>query len=330
MAELSKASVSCLFGDILPAASLLRQEGQGLRQPTTPQRGHGRDGAKPAERPQKFQKGKGKGAKDKRAREESDHSSQDHPESQLLSMMAQICLRHEDSIQILRLDKAYCLMFKTKGEETILATISDLAKRWEELKEARKTDCAKRIALLKGVLLELQARVCKMVESEDKVRKLIELGWASKQEGRELMWQPLVWSMENQKDIPHPDLGPLPHTQAVRALEVLLEHACSQVVQRFHATRPMAPTYKGEMLEFALEISMKGSKPMQVHDALATLSHSAMWLLIGARMRPELPKRSGLAKKIQHWLANGSLPYRCATQETPAIRMPLSCLGSGL
>lgn len=79
MAELSKASVSCLFGDILPAASLLRQEGQGLRQPATPQRGHGRDGAKPAERPQKFQKGKGKGAKDKRAREESDHSSQDIP-----------------------------------------------------------------------------------------------------------------------------------------------------------------------------------------------------------------------------------------------------------
>ena len=221
-------------------------------------------------------------------------------------MMAQICLRHEDSIQILRLDKAYCMMFKTKGEETILPTISDLAARWEELKEARKTDCAKRIALLKGVLLELQARVCKMVESEDKVRKLIELGWASKQDGRELMWQPLVWSVENQKDIPHPDAGPLPHTQAVRALRVILEHACSQVVQRFHATRPMAPTYKGEMLEFALEISMKGSQPMQVHDALATLSHSALWLLIGARMRPELPKRSALAKKIQHWLANGS------------------------
>ena len=37
-----------------------------------------------------------------------------------------------------------------------------------------------------------------------------------------------------------------------------------------------------------------------------------------------------LAKKIQHWLANGSLPYRCATQEIPVIRMPLSCLGSGL
>ena len=242
-------------------------------------------------------------------------------------MMAQICLRHEDSIQILRLDKAYCLMFKTKGEETILATISDLAKRWEELKEARKTDCAKRIALLKGVLLELQARVCKMVESEDKVRKLIELGWASKQEGRELMWQPLVWSMENQKDIPHPDLGPLPHTQAVRALEVLLEHACSQVVQRFHATRPMAPTYKGEMLEFALEISMKGSKPMQVHDALATLSHSAMWLLIGARMRPELPigLRTGpclivaqhrkhlLSECLCHVLALGCSVYQCCS-----------------
>ena len=57
-----------------------------------------------------------------------------------------------------------------------MATISDLATRWEELKEAKKTDCAKQIALLKGVLLELQTRVRAVVESEDKIRKLIELG----------------------------------------------------------------------------------------------------------------------------------------------------------
>ena len=143
------------------------------------------------------------------------------------------------------------------------------------------------------------------------------------------MWQPLVWNVENQKEIPHPDAGPLPHTQVVRALELLLEHACSQVVQWFHATRPMAPTYKGDMLEFELEISMKGSRPMQVHDALMTLSHSALWLLIGARMRPELPKRSLLAKRIQHLLTNGSLPYPCVIPVTLATRMRLSCLGFG-
>ena len=329
MAELSKESVACLFGDVLPTANLIQQGAQSSRLPATPMRGQGRDRLKITERPQKFQKGKGKGAKDKRTREESDHSSQDNLETQLLSMMAQICLRHEDAIQILRLDKAYCVMFKTKGAETILTTINDLATRWEELKEAKKTDCSKRIALLKGVLLELQTRIRSMEASEDKVRKLIELGWATKQEARELMWQPLVWNVEQQKEVPHPDMGPLPHSQAVRALDTILEHACSQVVQRFHATRPMAPTYKGEMIEFTLEISMKGSQPLQVHEALTTLSHSAIWLLIGARMRPELPKRSAIAKRLQHWLANGCSPYHCVTQAIFAIRTLSPWLGCG-
>ena len=87
MAELSKESVACLFGDVLPTANLIQQGAQGSRLPATPMRSQGRDRMKITERPQKFQKGKGKGAKDKRTREESDHSSQDNLESQLLSMM---------------------------------------------------------------------------------------------------------------------------------------------------------------------------------------------------------------------------------------------------
>ena len=73
--------------------------------------------------------------------------------------------------------------------------------------------------------------------------------------------QPLVWSVASQKDIPCPDLGPLPHTQAMRCLDIILEHATSQIVQRFHSTRPLAREYRGEVMEFLLEVSLQGPTP---------------------------------------------------------------------
>jgi len=58
MAELTRESASCLFGDILPAASFLSKETKGGRPPATPLRNQwgGGDKTKPSERPQKFQK----------------------------------------------------------------------------------------------------------------------------------------------------------------------------------------------------------------------------------------------------------------------------------
>eukprot|EP00439_Symbiodinium_sp_Y106_P029271 s9688_g3.t1 len=141
-----------------------------------------------------------------------------------------------------------------------------------------------------------------MTESEAKIKELIKLGWMSKQDGREPMWLPLVWNVELHKDVPCPDMGPLPNSQAVQALEVLLEHACSQVIHRFHAKRPMAQTYKSDML---LKYNLHSEFPCLGHahvEALGTLCNSSLWLLIGARLRPELPKRSELAKKLQHMI----------------------------
>ena len=231
---------------------------------------------------------------------------------------------------MLRLDRAYVMLFKTKGEESILRTLHDLSVRWEALQEAKQTECGKRIALFKGMILELQARAKSFIEQETKLQSLIQLGWVTKQDQREPMWQPLVWSVEQQKDIPCPDMGPLPHGKALQAMEVLIERTNSQVIHRFHATRPLAQEYAGDMLEFKLEVSMKGQAPMQVHEALAALTNSSLWLLIGARMRPESLKRSALAKRVQQLLASKSWPWFYITLATHATKTPLCYPGCGL
>eukprot|EP00439_Symbiodinium_sp_Y106_P021739 s1344_g2.t1 len=126
-------------------------------------------------------------------------------------------------------------------------------RRWEALQAAKQTECAKRIALFKGMILELQARAKSFMEQETKLQSLIQLGWVKKQDQREPMWQPLIWSVEQQKDIPCLDMGPLPHGKALHAMEMLIEHTNGQVIHRFHATRPLAQEYAGDMLEFKLE-----------------------------------------------------------------------------
>ena len=339
MAELSADQLASLFGDVLPVANKTR-EGAGMtRPPATPQVSNDRSKkAGTQERPPKFQRqqpkgsGRGKGkAQDKRPREDSAHSSHEDTrlEEQLIPMMAQLCLRFEDAINVLRLDRAYMMLFKTKGEESILRTLHDLSVRWEALQAAKQTECAKRIALFKGMILELQARAKSFIEQETKLQSLIQLGWVTKQDQREPMWQPLIWSVEQQKDIPCPDMGPLPHGKALQAMEMLIEHTNGQVIHRFHATRPLAQEYAGDMLEFKLEVSAKGQAPMQAHEALASLTNSSLWLLIGARMRPESLKRSALAKRVQQLLASGSWPWFCITRATHATKTPLCCPGCG-
>lgn len=304
MVELTKADTLSLFGGVLPSTNLLKgaqtQQAQSSRDQKTK--------AGLQERPPKFQKpnnskGKGKGkSKEKRQREESEPSSEHSLESSLIPLVAQLCLRHEDSINILRMDKAYVMLFKTSGEETMLPTIHDLGVRWSELQAAKQTDCAKRIALIKGVVMELQTRAKALLENEDKVRLLIKMGWITRPEGREPAWLPVIWNVAQQKEVPCPDVGPLPASDAQKALDILLEHASGQIVQRFHPTRKLAEEYAGEIMEFKLEISLKGKEAMMVHEALDQLCNSALWLLVGARMRPEGPKRSAMAKKLQQLL----------------------------
>ena len=117
-----------------------------------------------------------------------------------------------------------------------------------------------------------------------------------------------MYQQEKKQDVPFPDMGPLPHTDAITALEKIVHSLDGQIVQRFHATRPMADSYTGDMIAFLLEVSIKGPEPLRVHQALAKLANSAIWYLIGARMRPETPKRSPLANKLQDLLRGQSGP----------------------
>ena len=82
---------------------------------------------------------------------------------------------------------------------------------WKELQTARQTDCAKRIALIKGVVMELQTRAKALLEKPEK-NQLVQMGWLAQPDGREPAWNRLLLSRKKY----HVQMQGLPVSDAQR------------------------------------------------------------------------------------------------------------------
>ena len=86
--------------------------------------------------------------------------------------------------------------------------------------------------------------------------------------------------------------GPLPHSDAVKGLDGILNGLDGNILQRYHSTRPLSQQYAGEMVPFFMEISNRGETPRLVYQSLLSLSNSTVWFMVGARLKTETLKRS--------------------------------------
>ena len=233
-------------------------------------------------------------------------------------MLAQLTLRQEDAINVLRMDRGFLLLFKTAGQETVVHTLFEIATAWRQKKANNQVDLPLRVALLKSLVLEMKTRLEHLVSTQGQVEKLQKLGWVKVNEGRPPSWLPLVYNQETKTETAHPTLGCLEHEDLMKALDTLQMHMNGQIMQRFHSTRPLAAQYKGEMLAFMLEISLRGPEEQKVHEALVSLCHVSAWFSIGARLRMETPKRSPLANRLQKMLPKPYRAWFCKTRTTIA------------
>ena len=217
-------------------------------------------------------------------------------------MLIQLALRHEDNINLLRLDRSFILIMKTSGQESLLPALYDVSAQWKDAKELGQTECSLRIALFKCLILEIKSRATLVVEDETKIAQAIKMGWIKKEEGKEPAWTSLVYDKNTKLEIPAPDLGPLLHSDLIQQLDRLLEGMDNHTLQRFHATRPLATEYQGEVVAFLLEISNRGNPCQRMHHALVTLCQSSAMHLVGARLKRETQKRAPLAQKLMEML----------------------------
>ena len=223
---------------------------------------------------------------------------------EVIRMLMQVSIRHEDHINLLRLDRSILLWMKTSSPESMLPNIVAASKAWKEKREAGTTDTSLRVTLFRCLLVELKNRATQMVENSELRAKLVTAGWLQVKEGQEPMWNPMMWSRTEEKEILVPDQGPMAQSDAISQIDKLLEGIDSLTLQRFHSTRPLTDDYRSEMACFLLEISNRGTMATRLHQAMVTLCHSSVMFLIGARLRRETQKRSPVIDKMSKVLSS--------------------------
>ena len=223
---------------------------------------------------------------------------------EVIRMLMQASIRHEDHINLLRLDRSFLLWMKTSSPESMLPNIVAASKAWKEKREAGTTDTSLRVTLFRCLLVELKNRATQMVENPELRAKLVTAGWLQVKDGQEPMWNPMMWSRTEEKEILVPDQGPMAQSDAISQIDKLLEGIDSLTLQRFHSTRPLTDDYRSEMACFLLEISNRGTMATRLHQAMVTLSHSSVMFLIGARLRRETQKRSPVIDKMSKVLSS--------------------------
>ena len=93
---------------------------------------------------------------------------------------------------------------------------------------------------------------------------------------------------------------PITFTLAQEAIQAVINNVGGQgVLLRLRSTRPLTEKITGEVLPFALVLSLRGNLAMQFHQALHLLTGSACLKVAGLRIRPDRGQQSKLAKELE-------------------------------
>ena len=254
-------------------------------------------------------KGKGswKGAKKKEGELATDggdrrRNSNQVEMKQLLKGVAALCLRHEDSLSLLHLDKGFVLFQKTKSPESLLKTMFDISTQWKQSKATGQVTSPLRVVLLKCFVTELQARLEKVDQDEPTKESVIKAGWATQRDTDGLCWPYFRYDPQTKQECVDTSKTPIPHARAIDVLKGILVLLSPDTLHKFHATRPLAEQYESEMISFLIHVALRGDLSEQLYRQLLQLEHSSTLFLMGARLRRERIQRSPLANHVANLL----------------------------
>ena len=221
---------------------------------------------------------------------------------QLLKGVAALCLRHEDSLSLLHLDKGFVLFQKTKSPESLLKTMFDISTQWKQSKATGQVTSPLRVVLLKCFVTELQARLEKVDQDEPTKESVIKAGWATQRDTDGLCWPYFRYDPQTKQECVDTSKTPIPHARAIDVLKGILVLLSPDTLHKFHATRPLAEQYESEMISFLIHVALRGDLSEQLYRQLLQLEHSSTLFLMGARLRRERIQRSPLANHVANLL----------------------------
>lgn len=220
-------------------------------------------------------------------------------EQEFLKNVAKLLMRHESEMRLLRQDTTWMLFADTQ-EHGIIQLLQQKAAQWQKLYQEKKVTTSLRVVLLIGVFQELSQRLTAMMQDQDKLTKMHTVGWLV--EGENALnpkWVYQQWSPEKQT-VEVSNQPPISFSLAQEAIQCVVNNVGGPgVLLRFRSTRPLTEQVSGEVLPFALVLSMRGNLAMQVHQALTMLTGSACLKVAGLRIRPDRGQQTALAKALE-------------------------------
>jgi len=296
----SQAEIMDVFGGCLPAVA---QSLQGMQQrQQDKEKGDHQDNKRPRKEEGPESSARPKTGPPRRGQQRRGNPSFGTSSSgleRLVANMASLCLRQEEELQLMRVDKQFLIHFSS-GPQGLLPSLYAVAQKWNEAKEKSPPEVKNslRVCLVNSMWLEFYTRLETMVLNPQSLEGLVKHDWIQKK-GTDLFWPYKKW--DGQQLVLDTDREPVKHQimlETVAELKQIFLSETEQLVHKFRSTRPLTAQIAGGALPFLLSLSCRGQVADQAHAKCNILCGSTALQLIGANMRAERAKRSPAANAL--------------------------------
>ena len=153
-----------------------------------------------------------------------------------------------------------------------------------------------RVILFQHLIGTVAARLEALTSQPESLVKAQEMGWLTSNMD---CLTAVKWDPESKKHVLDPDLPEVPICQAKDMLIQSTKLCVTPlVINRFHATRPLAENYTNPTLAMMLEIGLRTEEANMVWRNLNMLSQCSLWVAAGTYLRRERMQRSALANRL--------------------------------
>ena len=217
----------------------------------------------------------------------------------VIGMMQRLVLRHEDSINLLKLEYSFVAHMRLNVPSSVAAMLYVAADGWRKLKasDPAKLDRPMRTSLFVCFFVELKERLKGLESRPEDVEKMAQMGWLVS--GTPRTWQFLKWDAAAQRTVVDPSKPPLTQEEVVEHVDSLLSNVvASNSLARFHPTRPLAEDMQGESIAFLVQVGNMGEPAMTLRRSLKALCYNAALQLVATQLEEDRMVRSTLATNI--------------------------------
>ncbi|CAE6930547.1 unnamed protein product, partial [Symbiodinium sp. CCMP2456] len=207
----------------------------------------------------------------------------------MVSLLSTMVLRQETQQTILRQDTGFMIFVQTRTLQNLGQSLYHIGQAWHKAKrdDPQSLKAPMRVVLYQHFLEVIRDRFKAMLATPSARSTAAGMGWISAdgQQVYGIKWD--ATSKQHVKDEAAPSFSPQEIEEALTKLVIAAPEQF--VIQRFHATRPLAEEYQATSLGMFLE---------DTWHCLHQLAGSAVWAAGGCYLRHERMKMSALAKRL--------------------------------